>query len=343
MKEYNINYEGRFSDHSNENLQAAVRGIKVNHPNSGQVMVQGHLRAQGINVQRSRIRSTIRQVDPLGTLARQRLRIHRRVYSVPYPNYLWHIDGNHKLIRWRFVLHHGIDGFSRLVTFGKFSGNNRAETVLQLFREAVETYGQPRRIRTDYGGENVDIWKEMVDTLGEESCSVVVGSSVHNQRIERHNRSVNEQVISSFKNQFYELESEGILDPANNTDLYCLHYIFLPRLNRSITEFMAAHNNHPLSTEANHSPLQLFCEYHHLITAQGDTIQERNQGMDVNQLLETRNLPHVEVNDVDSALGQDGLQELMRNINPLSDDDGKELYRRTIRFVGNYLTNEINN
>lgn len=81
MKEYNINYEGRFSDHSNEDLQAAVRGIKVNHPNSGQVMVQGHLRAQGISVQRSRIRSTIRQVDPLGTLARQCLRIHRRVYG----------------------------------------------------------------------------------------------------------------------------------------------------------------------------------------------------------------------------------------------------------------------
>ena len=43
------------------------------------------------------------------------------------------IDGNHKLIRRGFVLHHGIDGFSRLVTFGKFSTNNRATTVLQIF------------------------------------------------------------------------------------------------------------------------------------------------------------------------------------------------------------------
>ena len=52
-------------------------------------MVQGHLRAQGINVQRSRIRSTFSDVDPEGVEARRRLRIHRRSL--------------------RFVLHHGAD------------------------------------------------------------------------------------------------------------------------------------------------------------------------------------------------------------------------------------------
>ena len=29
---------------------------------------------------------------------------------------IWHIDGNHKLIRWRFVVHRGIDGYSRMIT-----------------------------------------------------------------------------------------------------------------------------------------------------------------------------------------------------------------------------------
>ena len=99
--------------------------------------MQGHLRARSINVQRSRTRAVIRDVDPQGVRARQRLRIRCHVYSVPCPNYLWHVDGNHKLIRWGFVLHHGIDGFSRLVTFGKFSTNNRAATVLQVFRRGV--------------------------------------------------------------------------------------------------------------------------------------------------------------------------------------------------------------
>ena len=32
------------------------------------------------------------------------------------------------------------------------ANNNRAETVLRGFREAVSMYGLPIRIRTDYGG-----------------------------------------------------------------------------------------------------------------------------------------------------------------------------------------------
>lgn len=93
MREHSIPYHGRFTDHTEENLQSAITAIKQDFPNSGEVMVQGHLRAQGINVQRSRIRATIRDVDPQGVQARQRLRIRRRVYSVPCPNYLWHVDG----------------------------------------------------------------------------------------------------------------------------------------------------------------------------------------------------------------------------------------------------------
>ena len=80
-------YQGRFTNHSEENLRDAVTSVKQEFPNSGEIMVQGHQRAQGINVQRSRIRATIRDVDPQGVRARQRLRIRRRVYSVPFPNY----------------------------------------------------------------------------------------------------------------------------------------------------------------------------------------------------------------------------------------------------------------
>ena len=87
--------------------------------------------------------------------------------------------------------------------------------------------------------------------------AVVVGSSVHNRRIERHNRAVNEQVFSGFKEEFYDLEREGILDPLNETDMFCLQYIYLPRINRRLTEFTDAHNNHGVSTERNNSA-QLF-------------------------------------------------------------------------------------
>ncbi len=36
---------------------------------------------------------------------------------VPHPNAVCHIDGNMSLIRWGFVIHGGIDGYSRMVTY----------------------------------------------------------------------------------------------------------------------------------------------------------------------------------------------------------------------------------
>ena len=94
------------------------------------------------------------------------------------PNYVWHIDGNHKLVHWRFVVHHGIDGFSCMVVFAHCSPNNRAETAYTQFHEAVLRYGRPQRIWTDHGGENVDIWCDMISTQGEEAKQVLVGKSV---------------------------------------------------------------------------------------------------------------------------------------------------------------------
>ena len=65
----------------------------------------------------------------------------RHVYSVPGPNSLRHIDGLHALIRWCFVVHGGIDRFSRLIVFFLIcSTNNSASTVLNNFMDAVQTW-----------------------------------------------------------------------------------------------------------------------------------------------------------------------------------------------------------
>jgi hypothetical protein len=109
----------------------------------------------------------MRELDPAGTHLRQSVVRKRRVYKVAFPNSLWHINGQHKLIRWKFVIHGGVDGYSRACVFMQASDNNRASTVEQAFLEATERWGWPHRVRVDYGGENNGIWRQMLAVRSE--------------------------------------------------------------------------------------------------------------------------------------------------------------------------------
>ena len=95
---------------------------------------------------------SVARTDPLRRLVRWHQVISRRTYSVKKSNSLWHIDGHHSLIRWRVVVHGGIDGFSRMIAYLSASTNNRALTVYGLFRAAIEEYGVPSLIQSDKGG-----------------------------------------------------------------------------------------------------------------------------------------------------------------------------------------------
>ena len=181
-----------------------------------------------------------------------------RVYSVSAPNCLWHIDGLHCLIRWRIVIHGGINGYSRRVVYLQASDNNRVNTVLSLFRQAVNECSWPSRVRSDRGGENVDVARVMLGVRGTGHRCHLAGSSVHSQRIERLWKDVFRCVCHYFYSMFYEMESPGILDPISDPDLYALHYVFILRLNSHLLQFMAAWNHHPLRTERGLSPLQLW-------------------------------------------------------------------------------------
>ena len=54
------------------------------------------------------------------------------------------------------------------------------------------------------------------------------------------------------------VEDSDLLDHLNPLDLYCLHYIFLPRINHQLQSFRDAYSQHRLRTERNMSPLQLW-------------------------------------------------------------------------------------
>ncbi|XP_076840674.1 uncharacterized protein LOC143485214 isoform X2 [Brachyhypopomus gauderio] len=251
-----------FTNISNEELDATVREILSCHPNTGYKMMVGHLNARSIRIQRHRVQESMRREDPAGVEIRalQLRTVRRRRYSVPAPNSLWHIDGNHKLIRWRIVVHGGIDGFSRLIVYLNVATNNRASTVMGSFFEAVNAYGVPSRVRSDKGGENVQVAHFMVSTRGLNRNSHITGRSTHNQRIERLWRDVFGGVLDLFYTIFCNLEREGLLNPDEEIHIYALHWTFLPHIQRHLQFFKDGWNHHRLRTEENQSPLQLWMQ-----------------------------------------------------------------------------------
>ena len=99
---------------SDQQLDETIHSIKQDHPNDGEVLLQGHLLRQGIRIPRHTLRSAIHHVDHINIVARKRSVVQHRIYSVPHPTHIWHIDGHHKLIRWHFVIHGAVDFHAQL-------------------------------------------------------------------------------------------------------------------------------------------------------------------------------------------------------------------------------------
>ena len=99
MTEYDLSVHALNSQLSDRELDDIVRDIQTQFPTCGNRQMQGHLMSRGIRMQQYRVCESQQRIDPSGSVLRRLTVIRRRQYQVDGPSALWHIDGNHKLIR----------------------------------------------------------------------------------------------------------------------------------------------------------------------------------------------------------------------------------------------------
>ena len=106
MTEFGLSVRARYSQLTEDELDEIVSEIQGQFPCCGNRQMQGHLLSRGFRVQKNRVRESQLRVDHYRVMIR-RCRAYvfrRREYSVPSPRSLYHIDGNHKLIRLLLII-----------------------------------------------------------------------------------------------------------------------------------------------------------------------------------------------------------------------------------------------
>ena len=130
----------------------------------------------------------------------------------------------------------------------KRTSNNRADTVLNLFQQCSCSCMDCQAVSDVivHGGENVSVADFMIQQRGTGRGSFICGQSVYNQRSERLWRDVLSGCTALYYQLFYHLEDSGVLDNENDVHLFCLHYVFLPRIYHSLQQFLETWNHHIL-------------------------------------------------------------------------------------------------
>ena len=78
----------------------------------GYQMMTERCRSEGLRVTRNFVYAVQSVLDPEGVQQRRARRLRRRHYSVPGPNYIWHMDSYNKLTAFGIGVNGCIDGFS---------------------------------------------------------------------------------------------------------------------------------------------------------------------------------------------------------------------------------------
>ena len=185
----------------------------------------------------------------------------------------------------------------------------------------------------------------MIEHRGADRHSMITGSSTHNQCIERLWRDMHKSVTVLFYKLFYFMEQNGLLDHLNEKHLWALHYVFIPRINKSIQEFVNSWNNHPLHTAGHKSPHQLFTAGALLLqNSQLSSLDffhqvDSDYGIDPDGPLpvsdDDRDVEGVSVPETSLRFSDSDMTIIKQTIDPsgYSDNYGIDLYEQTVSFI----------
>jgi hypothetical protein len=127
------------------------------------------------------------------------------------------------------------------------------------------------------------------------------------------------------------------LDINNELNIFCLHYVFLPKINASLQSFKEAWNGHPMQSESGLSPEQLWIQGMALYEGQSMAqVDLPHHGIDWNAPMSTDNdVEAVEIPATQNPLSLSDFAQLQETIDPFlpSDDHGICQYLMTVHFV----------
>ena len=130
---------------------------------------------------------------------------------------------------------------------------------------------------------------------------------------------------------FYHLEHISTLDHTSDYDLFCLHFVFLPRITNSLERFVHQWNNHRIRREGGLPPNQMWLRG--ILDASVDfaTVSD-DYGIDkdANTVLsdsgdeesESEDIKQVRVQPIRADVPDEFRRRLELEIDPLMDDGG---------------------
>lgn len=117
------------------------------------------------------------------------------------------------------------------------------------------------------------------------------------------------------------MEDNKLLDPLDEIHLFCLHFVFLPRINASLSEFKQQWNYHGLRTARHQAPLAIWQTNVIPLTNDSPLVNFNEYGIDyggpVPDVVTNNN---VVVPNSSVELTEDQYMYLSSRVDPISDD-----------------------